>query len=78
MASQACQWGSTIGYVEYDTRHIVGAHEIGDMLGVTRSRANQLARERGFPKPLGVLRMGKVWRRADIETWIRKRKAPDG
>ena len=63
-----------IGYVEYDTRHVVGAYEIGEMLGVTRSRANQLARERGFPRPYGVLHMGKVWRRVDIETWIRKRK----
>ena len=25
-----------------------------------------------------VLHMGKVWRRTDIEAWIRKRKAPDG
>lgn len=62
--------------MEYDTRHVVGAHEIGEMLGVTRSRANQLSRERGFPKPYGVLRMGKVWKRADIEAWIRKRTTP--
>lgn len=65
--------------MEYDTRHVVGAHEIGEMLGVTRSRANQLSREVGFPKPYGVLRMGKVWRRADIEAWMRKKgKTPDG
>jgi predicted DNA-binding transcriptional regulator AlpA len=65
--------------VEYDTRHVVGAHEIGEMLGVTRSRANQLSREVGFPKPYGVLRMGKVWRRTDIDAWMRKKgKTPDG
>lgn len=57
---------------EYDTRHVVGAHEIGLMLGVTRSRANQLSREVGFPKPWGVLRMGKVWKRSDIEAWMRR------
>jgi prophage regulatory protein len=64
--------------MEYDTRRVLGAHEIGELLGVTRSRANQLAREQGFPKPLGVLHMGKVWRRTDIERWMDKRKAPDG
>ena len=61
--------------MEYDTRHVVGAREIGEMLGVTRSRANQLSREVGFPKPLGVLHMGKVWKRTDIEAWKRKRDA---
>lgn len=61
---------------EYDSRHVVGTHEIAAMLGVTRSRVNQIARERGFPKPYGVLRMGKVWRRADVEAWIRKRTLP--
>lgn len=64
-----------IGYVEYDTRHVVGAYEIGEMLGVTRSRANQLSREKGFPNPVGKLRMGNVWRRSDIDSWIAKRKA---
>lgn len=58
---------------QYDSRQVVGTHEIAELLGVTRSRVNQMARERGFPKPLGVLRMGKVWRRSDIEGWIRKR-----
>ena len=62
--------------MDYDTRHVVGAHEIGEMLSVTRSRVNQLSREVGFPRPLGVLRMGKVWRRRDIENWIRKRTPP--
>ena len=57
--------------MDYDSRHVVGAHEIGEMLGVTRQRANQLAREVGFPRPLGVLRMGKVWRRSVVEAWAR-------
>ena len=57
--------------MEYDTRHVVGAHEIGEMLGVTRSRANQLSREVGFPRPYGVLHMGKVWRRSAVEAWAR-------
>lgn len=62
---------------EYDSRHVLGTHEIAEMLGVTRSRVNQMARERGgLPRPLGVLHMGKVWRRSDIEAWMRKRTPP--
>lgn len=60
---------------EYDSRHVVGTWEIAEMLGVTRTRVNQIAREVGFPKPYGKLHMGKVWRRADIEAW-RKRTRP--
>lgn len=79
VSSRACQSGSTIGYVEYDTRHVVGAYEIGEMLGVSRSRANQISREAGFPRPLGKLHMGNVWRRTDIEAWMRKTgKVPAG
>ncbi len=72
----ACQSPSTIGHVEdeYDTRYIVGTWEIAEMLGVTRSRVNQMALQRGFPKPYGKLHAGKIWRRTDIEAWIRKRK----
>jgi predicted DNA-binding transcriptional regulator AlpA len=64
-----------MGYMDtvprYDTRHVVGAHEIAEMLGISRQRVNQMARERGFPKPFGRLRMGDVWRRNVIEQWAR-------
>lgn len=39
------------------------------MLGVTRQRADQLSRERGFPEPFGELPTGRVWRTVDIDKW---------
>ena len=56
----------------YDSRHVVGAHEIAAMLGLTRQRVNQMARERGFPRPYGVLHMGNVWKRSAVEAWARE------
>jgi predicted DNA-binding transcriptional regulator AlpA len=51
--------------------HLVGAAEIGRMLGVSRQRVQQLIRRDGFPEPEAVLDMGKVWKRADVEEWAR-------
>ena len=48
----------------------VGAHEIRDMLGVSRQRVYQLAGQPGFPKPVANLAQGKIWLVADIEIWI--------
>lgn len=48
----------------------VGAHEIRDMLGVSRQRVYQLAAQPGFPKPVATLAQGKIWLIADIEAWI--------
>jgi prophage regulatory protein len=48
----------------------VGAHEIRDMLGVSRQRVYQLAGQPGFPKPVATLAQGKIWLISDIETWI--------
>ena len=51
--------------------HLVGAAEIGRMLGVSRQRVQQLVSRDGFPEPEAVLEMGKVWKRSDIEDWAR-------
>ena len=48
---------------------LVGAAELGEMLGVSRQRINQLTTHRDFPAPVVVLRMGKVWDLADVRTW---------
>ena len=50
---------------------IVGTHEIAVMLGITRARVNQLARERGFPKPYVELSAGNIWKRAAIVAWAK-------
>jgi predicted DNA-binding transcriptional regulator AlpA len=46
--------------------------EIGDLLGVSRQRADQLSRLEEFPEPVAVLSAGRVWRRADVEAWARE------
>lgn len=51
--------------------HLVGAQEIGAMLGVSRQRVQQLAARGDFPQPVVTLAMGKVWDRAEIEAWAR-------
>ena len=52
-------------------RHLVGSAEIEDMLGVSRQRVQQLIAQPDFPKPVARLKMGKVWRRSDVEKWAR-------
>jgi prophage regulatory protein len=52
---------------------LVGAHEIAEILGVSRQRVQQLARTAGFPQPVAVLAMGKVWVRSDVEEWAARR-----
>ncbi|MEU0547400.1 hypothetical protein [Micromonospora sp. NPDC005979] len=55
----------------------VGIAEIRDMLGgVSRARASVVASRRDFPAPHQVLRMGQIWRRTDVEEWIRQHR-PD-
>ena len=49
---------------------LIGAHEIRDMLGVSRQRVYQLAGQSGFPKPVATLAQGKVWAVEDVQTWI--------
>lgn len=48
----------------------MGVYEIAQRLGVGRQRAGILAKQKGFPDPVDILRMGKVWRAEDVEKWI--------
>jgi prophage regulatory protein len=57
--------------------HLMGAAEIGARLGgISRQRVQQIVSRPGFPKPLAVLSMGKVWDAEDVEKWIRENR-PD-
>ena len=49
---------------------LVGASEIAKLLGVTRQRVNQLAKEPSFPAPVAQLGLGAVWRTEDVLRWI--------
>ena len=53
------------------TSNRVGVTEIGNLLGVSRQRADQLTRTEGFPEPVAVLSAGRIWGRADVEAWAR-------
>jgi predicted DNA-binding transcriptional regulator AlpA len=48
---------------------LVSTPEIAALLGVTRQRADQLARQVGFPAPLAELAIGRVWKRSDVVEW---------
>lgn len=53
----------------------VGAAEIADMLGgVSRQRAHQIITRATFPKAAYEFRMGKIWRTAEVEAWIREHR----
>ena len=51
---------------------LMGTAEIGQRLGVGRSRAHAITRDRTFPAPYQTLTMGSVWDANDVEAWIRE------
>ncbi|MFY1632578.1 helix-turn-helix transcriptional regulator [Solwaraspora sp. WMMB335] len=55
---------------------LVGAAEIGHMLGVSRQRVHVITRSKGFPEPVAELVMGSVWLKADVERWIQENRPP--
>ncbi|MEV6306754.1 AlpA family phage regulatory protein [Actinoplanes sp. NPDC051861] len=59
--------------MDRDSIRLVGAHEIRDLLGVSRQRIYQLAARPDFPRPVAELSQGKVWNLTDIEAWLTAR-----
>jgi prophage regulatory protein len=57
-----------------DKVRLMGASEIGQRLGVGRSRAHAITRDRSFPEPYQTLVMGSVWDARDVEAWIREHR----
>lgn len=53
---------------------LMGTAEIALRLHVSKSRANQIVRERDFPEAAARLIMGPVWETADVEAWIARRR----
>ncbi|MFJ5129912.1 helix-turn-helix transcriptional regulator [Streptomyces sp. NPDC088555] len=47
----------------------VGVTEIGELLGVSRQRANKLVARPEFPAPVAQTRAGRVWERAAVVAW---------
>lgn len=54
---------------------MIGVQEIASMLGVSRQRADQLSRQKGFPEPVAVLANGRqrVWHTEDVRKWMKGR-----
>ncbi|MGC4804382.1 hypothetical protein [Micromonospora sp. DT233] len=58
-----------------DRVDLVGAAEIRVMLGnVSRQRVSVVTNSKSFPDPYQELTMGKVWRRTDVEKWIKEHR----
>jgi predicted DNA-binding transcriptional regulator AlpA len=55
---------------------LAGAHEVRELLGVSRQRVYQLAARSDFPKPIAVLAQGKIWLIEEIEEWIAEHRLP--
>jgi predicted DNA-binding transcriptional regulator AlpA len=49
---------------------LVGIKEVADMLGVSRTRADQLSRRPGFPEPIVRHARVRLWEDKDIQAWI--------
>lgn len=52
-----------------DEPELMGTAEIAELLGVSRQRVLQLSQQDGFPEPVAVLRMGKIWHARDMRLW---------
>ena len=50
---------------------LVGVREIARLLSVSRQRADQLVRTKGFPDPIAELASGRIWERAVVVRWAR-------
>ncbi|MEU4239707.1 AlpA family phage regulatory protein [Actinoplanes sp. NPDC026619] len=57
---------------------LAGAHEVRELLGVSRQRVYQLAARSDFPKPVATLAQGKLWLLGDIERWLADRRGTVG
>ena len=61
-----------------DESVLVGLAEMGEILGVSRQRVDQLGRTKGFPEPVDVISAGRIWLRSDVEEWHRARASRGG
>jgi prophage regulatory protein len=52
------------------TNHLMGVTEIASLIGVSRQRADQIVRTKGFPDPVAELAAGRVWETQIVRAWI--------
>jgi prophage regulatory protein len=51
----------------------VGFRELPQLLGVSRTSAARYSNRPDFPEPAERLASGRIWRRADVEAWAKKK-----
>jgi predicted DNA-binding transcriptional regulator AlpA len=57
---------------------LVGIKEVADMLGVSRTRADQLSRRPSFPEPKIRHARVRLWEETEVQAWIEaNRRSPD-
>jgi hypothetical protein len=56
-----------------DVAHMVGAHEIGERLGVNYGTVHDWRRRHvDFPEPVAHLQVALIWAWPDVEKWAKK------
>ncbi len=55
---------------------LAGVHEVAEILGgISRQRVHQILLEHeDFPRPIAVLKAGKIWSRASVEAWAEEHR----
>jgi len=55
------------------THHLVGVREVAEMLGVSTARVVQISADYSdFPDPEVELASGRVWKRLEVERWVKR------
>lgn len=56
---------------------LMSVADIAAMLNVSRQRADQLTRYKGFPEPVAAVNNGRmrIWRTEDVEAWKRENRS---
>ena len=60
----------------HDPPDLIGAAEIGALLGVSRQRVTQLTHAPGFPDPVLRLKMGTLWDAQAVRDWAAEHRPP--
>ena len=60
-----------VGSLWMAPEELAGLSEIAEMLGVTTRTVQRYMEREDFPEPLGQIAAGRVWLRANVETWAK-------
>lgn len=54
--------------------NLVAIAQVAELLGVSRTRADELSRRAGFPRPVISGPPVRLWSRRDVVTWDHRRR----